>query len=102
MIVFGRTLESNTDFRQLEVKLIINCDIFFSGDPCKDPGRPPDGKLIPVDNSFERGKKVEFSCDRPGFELNDSSPIVCDLSPDGTRLEWNGTVPRCVGELHVY
>lgn len=32
-----------------------------------------------------------FSC-KPGFRLNDSSPLLCQI--DGT---WNGTLPNCSG-----
>lgn len=67
---------------------------------CDDPGRPPDGQQMNA-SSYDQGDLVYFSCDKLGFTLDYPYPLMCQLNIAGNGLEWNSTVPSCVGESFV-
>ena len=69
-----------------------------TGMRCPDPGRPADGQQV-NSSSYDQGDLVHFQCDREGFTLSDPNPLLCRLNNAGNALEWNGTVPTCVGKL---
>ncbi|XP_076460199.1 uncharacterized protein LOC143293161 [Babylonia areolata] len=62
---------------------------------CTDPGSPPNGRQVNT-TSYNQGDLVHFRCDQDGFSLSDPYPLTCRLNNQGTRLEWNGTLPACV------
>ena len=40
---------------------------------------------------------VYFTCDEEALSLSDPYPLKCQLNATGSGLEWNGTVPSCIG-----
>ena len=68
-----------------------------TGPVCSDPGRPADGTQIAT--SYEIGKTVTFTCDRPGF-VPEPSSLTCESKDNGARAAWNDTHPsHCVGKF---
>lgn len=50
------------------------------GPVCEDPGRPSDG--YQETRSYEQHSEVTFGCNRAGYILVDSRPIVCLRNPE--------------------
>ena len=69
----------------------------FVGVTCPDPRIPPDGRQVNT-TSYDEGDLVYFECERSGFSLSDPYPLLCELNNAGNGLQWNGSVPACVGE----
>lgn len=63
------------------------------GQTCSDPGTPPGGKQ--TGTAYAVNSKVEFTCDRPGFEPSTKS-ITC--VSENNQIKWDGPLASCNDE----
>ena len=67
------------------------------GAGCSDPGTNAGTEQLPAGN-YDPGQLVSYSCTQAGFELSESSPLLCEIS-GGAMPDWNGTAPTCSGTM---